>query len=288
MLDERYVRNTKVGFVVASLQRARGQFGLEVRQRGQVTRMADLEQAGCCRLLFPRIVGGGVEAATVNISGGIAAGDSIEGWLICREGSDLLLTSQAAERVYRARPDDAPANMTITCQIEPEARLEWLPHGTIFFDGSSFYRHMQVEMAGSAEFLFLESRIFGRKGSGEVLSGLNVVDRLSIKRDGKLLLEDALRLESQSVATVLGQAAVSSGQCSVATLVLVSPHAMRLLGDVRAHLQLPDYAGFAVSAWNGMLVVRGLAESGWLLGKALRGLLAVLRAGRPMPSTWRS
>ena len=282
------MRNAKVRFVVASLQRARGRFGLEVRQRGQVTRMADLEQGGCCRLLFPRIAGAGVEAATVNISGGIAAGDRIEGWLICRQGSYLLLTSQAAERVYRARPHDAPATMTLTCQIEPDARLEWLPHGTIFFDGSSFNRRMQVDMAGSAEFLFLESRIFGRKGSGEVLSGLNIIDRLSIKRDGKLVLEEALRLESQSVAKLLAQAAVSGGQCSVATIVLVSPNAMSLLEKLRVHLQAPEYAGFAVSAWNGMVVVRGLAESGWLLEKTLRGVLALLRQNRPMPSTWRS
>ncbi|MFT8856472.1 urease accessory protein UreD [Acetobacter orientalis] len=274
--------------MVASLQRARGRFGLEVRQRGQVTRMADLEQGGCCRLLFPRIAGAGVEAATVNISGGIAAGDRIEGWLICRQGSDLLLTSQAAERVYRARPHDAPATMTLTCQIEPDARLEWLPHGTIFFDGSSFNRRMQVDMAGSAEFLFLESRIFGRKGSGEVLSGLNIIDRLSIKRDGKLVLEEALRLESQSVAKLLAQAAVSGGQCSAATIVLVSPNAVSLLEKLRVHLQAPEYVGFAVSAWNGMVVVRGLAESGWLLEKALRGVLALLRQNRPMPSTWRS
>ncbi|OUJ03382.1 urease accessory protein UreD [Acetobacter cibinongensis] len=273
---------------MASLQRARGRFGLEVRRRGELTRMADLEQGGCCRLLFPRIAGAGLEAATVNISGGIAAGDRIEGWLICGEGSDLLLTSQAAERVYRARPHDVPATMALTCQLEPRSRLEWLPHGTIFFDGSSFNRHMRVNMAGSAEFLFLESRIFGRKGSGEVLSGLNITDRLSIKRDGKLVLEEALRLESQTVAKLLAQAAVSSGQGSVATVVLVSPNAMSLLEKLRVHLQVPEYAGFAASAWNGMLVVRGLAESGWLLEKALRGILALLRQNRPMPSTWRS
>ncbi|MFT9418033.1 urease accessory protein UreD [Acetobacter sp.] len=288
MLERGHVQYGKVGFVVGSLQRAQGRFGLEVRQHGLMSRMADLEQRGCCRLLFPRMAGAGVEAVTVNISGGIAAGDSIEGWLICREGTDLLLTSQAAERVYRARPDDAPAQMTVICQIEPEARLEWLPHSTIFFDGSRFCRHMRVDMAGSAEFLFLESRIFGRKGSGEVLSDLTLVDRLSIKRDGRLVLEDALRLESRNVTAMLEQAAVSGGQGSVATLVLVSPHAMGLLDQVRAHLQAPEYTGFAVSAWNGMLVVRGLADRSWLLEKALRQLLVMLRSGRPVPSTWRS
>ncbi|MEZ7137001.1 urease accessory protein UreD [Komagataeibacter sp. SM21] len=274
--------------MTTTLQRAKGRFGLEVRASGTRTRMADLVQEGCCRLLFPRIAGPGMETATVNISGGIAAGDRIEGRLACGEGTDLLMTSQAAERIYRARPDDAPAEIAVSCRIDTNARLEWLPHGTIFFDGSRLHRRMTVDMAGSATFMFLESRIFGRRGSGENLSRLDVRDRLSIRRDGRLLVEDMLRLESPDVSTLLVQPAVADGQGGVTTLVLVSPQAMDLLPDVRMRLATPECAGFAASAWNGMLVVRGLAQSGWMLEVAVRHILPILRNGRPMPGTWRS
>lgn len=274
--------------MTTTLQRAKGRLGLEVRASGTRTRVADLVQEGCCRLLFPRIAGAGMETATVNISGGIAAGDRIEGRLACGEGTDLLMTSQAAERIYRARPDDAPAEIAVSCQIDANARLEWLPHGTIFFDGSRLHRRMTVDMAGSATFMFLESRIFGRRGSGENLSRLDVRDRLSIRRDGRLLMEDMLRLESPDVSALLAQPAVADGQGGVTTLVLVSPQAMDLLPDVRMRLAAPECAGFAASAWNGMLVVRGLAQSGWMLEVAVRKILPVLRNGRPMPGTWRS
>ncbi|WP_282757235.1 urease accessory protein UreD [Komagataeibacter saccharivorans] len=274
--------------MTTTLQRAKGRFGLEVRAAGTRTRMADLVQEGCCRLLFPRIAGPGMETATVNISGGIAAGDRIEGRLACGEGTDLLMTSQAAERIYRARPDDAPAEIAVSCRIDANARLEWLPHGTIFFDGSRLHRRMTVDMAGSATFMFLESRIFGRRGSGENLSRLDVRDRLSIRRDGRLLVKDMLRLESPDVSALLAQPAVADGQGGVTTLVLVSPQAMDLLPDVRMRLATPECAGFAASAWNGMLVVRGLAQSGWMLEVAVRKILPVLRNGRPMPGTWRS
>ncbi|WP_241502981.1 urease accessory protein UreD [Komagataeibacter melaceti] len=274
--------------MITPLQRARGRFGLEVRASGARTRMVDLVQAGCCRLLFPRVAGQGLEAATVNISGGIVAGDRIEGRLACGEGTDLLVTSQAAERIYRARADDVPAEMAVSCGIGANARLEWLPHGTIFFNGSRLNRHMMVNMTGSSTFLFLESRIFGRKGSGEHLSRLGVRDRLSIRRDGEVLLEDMLRLESADVSALLAQPAIAGGQGAVATLVLVSPQAMDLLPALRTRLAAPECAGFAASAWNGMLVVRGLAPDGWPLEVALRHILPVLRGGRPMPSTWRS
>ncbi|GBQ56237.1 urease accessory protein UreH [Komagataeibacter swingsii DSM 16373] len=278
----------EVELVITPLQRARGRFGLEVRVCGERTRMADLVQAGCCRLLFPRVAGPGMEAATVNISGGIAAGDRIEGHLACGEGTDLLVTSQAAERIYRARAGDEPAEIALTCQVAANARLEWLPHGTIFFDGSHMRRHMRVDMAGSSSFLFLESRIFGRRGSGERLSRLGVRDRLTIRRDGGLLLEDMLRLESTDVAALMAQPAIAGGQGAVATLVLVSPHAMGLLPALNARLAAPECAGFAASAWNGMLVARGLAPGGWALEVALRHILPVLRGARPLPSTWRS
>ncbi|WP_230975862.1 urease accessory protein UreD [Acetobacter garciniae] len=250
--------------------------------------MADLVQGGCCRLLFPRVAGQGLEAATVNISGGIAAGDHIEGRLACGEGTDLVVTSQAAERIYRARAGDTAAQMAVSCHVGAQARLEWLPHGTIFFDGSRLHRHMQVDMAASSTFLFVESRIFGRRGSGEHLSDLAVRDRLSIRRDGRLLLEDMLRLESADVASLLAQPAIAGGQGAVATLVLVSPQAMDLLPALRARLTEPECVGFAASAWNGMLVVRGMAQGGWPLEVALRHILPVLRNGRPLPSTWRS
>ncbi|WP_278535219.1 urease accessory protein UreD [Komagataeibacter oboediens] len=119
-------------FVITPLQRAGGRFGLDVRAEGSLTRMAHLEQAGRCRLLFSRIAGQGMEAAIVNMSGSVAAGERIEGHLACGEGTDLLVTSQAAERIYRARPDDAPAEIAVSCHVAANARLEWLPHGTIF------------------------------------------------------------------------------------------------------------------------------------------------------------
>ena len=270
------------------LQRARGHFGLAVRAVGPRTRRADLEQGGCCRLLFPRVAGDSLEAVTVNISGGIAAGDRIEGRIECGPGTDLLVTSQAAERIYRARSDDPAAEMEISCQLAEGARLEWLPHGTIYFDGSRMRRHVNVAMAASSTFLFLETRIFGRIASGETVERLDIRDRLSVRRAGVLLLEDMVRLESYDVAALLNRKAVAAGQVVNATLVLIAPDAEARLVAVRALLEEIHEGSFAASAWNGMLVVRAIAPGSWPLDMAMRRILPVLRDDRPMPATWRS
>ncbi|GAN99279.1 urease accessory protein UreD [Komagataeibacter xylinus NBRC 13693] len=148
------------------------------------------------------------------------------------------------------------------------------------FDGSRFHRHMAVDMAGSASFLFLENRIFGRQGSGEHLSRLGVRDRLSIGRDGELLLEDMLRLDSMDVSALLAQPAVMGGQGAVATLVLVSPQAMVVLPALRLRLIALECAGGAASVWNDMLVARGLGPGGRPLDVAVRHILPVQDRGK--------
>ncbi|WP_225197709.1 urease accessory protein UreD [Gluconobacter oxydans] len=272
----------------AVLQRARGWFGLTAKLRDGQTVRGDLEQGGCCRLLFPRVDGASLEAVTVNISGGIAGGDRIEGCIACAPDTELLVTSQAAERIYRARASDIPPEILTSCHIAAGARLDWLPHGTIFFDGSQLRRNMTVDMEASSSFLFLESRMFGRTGSGEILQTLALRDRLTIRRDGRLILEDLVRLESDDVSVLMTRKAVSADQLAVATLVLVSPLAEARLDAVRDVLDTIVPHEFAASAWNGMLVIRGVASGGWSLEKTIRQILPVLRDGRPMPATWRS
>lgn len=270
------------------LQRAYGRFGLEVRNDRSQTRCHGLEQEGCCRLLFPRVAGQQMEVVTVNISGGIAAGDRIEGDLKCMPHTNLLVTSQAAERIYRARANDKPAQINVSCYIAEGACLECLPHGTIFFDGSRLQRKMTVEMADNARFLFLESRFFGRVASAEHVEHLSIADGLSIRRAGRRILEDTLKLESGSVDFLLQNPAVAAGHRAVTTLVLVASDAARLLEPLRHMLAAEECKGFAASAWNGMLIVRGIAQDNWQLELMLQRILPILRDGQPMPTTWRS
>lgn len=278
---------------MTTLQRARGRYRLSARSRDGRTCLAELEQGGCCRLLFPKRAIAALEAVTVNISGGLAAGDRIEGWLECGPDTDCLVTSQAAERVYRARADDPPAMVALNCTVGKRARLEWLPHGTIFFDGCRLRRRMTVEMDASSSFLFLEYRLLGRIGSGEALHRLDVHDRLSVRRNGRPVLEDRMRLESGDVSALLARGAVTGGRAAIATLVLIAADAEARVAQVRHRLGAGvEGAGiggdFACSAWNGVLVVRGIARQGRELEARVRHLLPALRDHRPMPATWQS
>lgn len=270
------------------LERAVGLYGLDVRLSGHATRIAELRQQGCCRILMPRRPQGTPEAVLVNVSGGIAAGDRISGAIVCRAGSYLTVTTQAAERIYKARDEDTPARIEARCQVETGARLDWLPLETIFFDRSAASRLLEVEMAGDATFLGCETRVFGRSGSDETVESIRLRDRLRVKRADELLWVESLIAEG-SLARLLEQKAVAAGRTVMLTLWLVAPDAERWLHPVRAALGgKGDTVEAAASAWNGMLVLRALGNSSLAISRLSRQLLSILREGQGDPVTWRT
>ncbi|BCI66895.1 urease accessory protein UreD [Acetobacter aceti] len=270
------------------LERAVGAYGLDVRLSGDATRVAGLKQQGCCRILMPRRPLGTPEAVLVNVSGGIAAGDQITGEIVCRAGSCLTVTTQAAERIYKAREQDAPARIEARCRVEAGARLDWLPLETIFFDRSATSRLLEIEMAGDAIFLGCETRIFGRSGSDETVEHIRLRDRLRVKRGDELLWVESLIAEGP-LARLLEQKAVASGRTVMLTLWLVALDAETWLLPIREALGTQNQeVEAAASAWNGMLVVRALGTSSLAISRLSRRLLSILREGRGDPVTWRT
>ena len=254
---------------------------LEVARKDGRTRLADLRQQGCLKLLFPRAQADApLEAVMVNTSGGIVAGDRLDWRLRARPEARLVVSSQAAERGYRARDGGEVARLTIGLDVARGARVEWLPTETILFDGAAIDRRMEVDVAADGVCLVVESRVFGRTKSGEELRGVHLRDRIAVRRDGRPILIDALRLDDGGM---LSRRAVAAGAVAVATIVLVSGDANQRLDPVRAVLD----GDAGASAWNGMLVVRMLSHDAQHHRGRIERVLGVLRDGRPLPAVWR-
>ena len=264
-------------------QRARGDLRLSWKRRGPFTALDDLRQEGCLKARFPR----GTEATaatTLNTGGGVAGGDRLRTSLTLRDGASVTVSAQAAERFYRALPEDAPARVRTAVALAPGTSLEWLPQEGIVFDGAALDRRLEVEMDGRARFLGVEALVFGRTAMGERVRTVRLSDTLRIHRDGRLVLHDAIRLQGPC-APLLERSAMGGGCAALATLVLVAPDALGRLDAVRAALEsVAAQAG--ASAWDGMLVVRLLARDGAALRLAVIAALSSLRDGRTLPRTW--
>ena len=271
--------------IQAAHQRARGELVLGLQRRGAETVLQDLRQDGCLKARFPRPRDAGVqETVLLNVSGGVAPGDVLGTSVRLAAGARAELAGQAAERFYRAAAGSGPARVRVSLRLEAGAQLAWLPQEGILFDGTMLDRATEVEMAADASFLGVEQLVLGRAAMGERVGRLWLRDLVRLRRDGRLVLHDALRVDGD--AGMLGLAATARGAGAFATVVLAAPDAEARVGAARAVLAAADGVEAGVSGWDGVLLARVLAPSGAALRRAVAALLQGLRDGRTLPRVW--
>ena len=264
------------------MQRARGVLAVSVRLREGRTVLERFRQEGCLKARLPRPEPGAwTGMVTLNSSGGIAGGDRLGTAITAGPGAALTVASQAAERYYRCAEGPA-AEIRTALHLGPGAALEWLPQETILFEGCAVDRRLDVALAADAWFLGVETLVFGRTAMGETLRAVRLRDAIRLHRDGRLIWQDAIRLDGAGQA-LLDRPAVAAGGRAVATLLHAAPGAHALTETLRAALA-PFEAG--VSAFEGLLVARIVAADGACVRAAIVAGLAALRAARPLPRVW--
>ena len=272
--------SARLGQEVAA-QRAKGQLALRFRQAAGCTRVHEFFQEGCLKARLPRPVAADIcEAVTMNISGGIAGGDMLETRIELAEGALVCVAGQAAERVYRAL--EAPARVLTRLVVGPGAVLEYLPQETILFDGFGLRRALEIELAGDAAYLGVESLVFGRLAMGEVVASGFLRDQIRLCQDGRRLLQDMTRLQGD-IAAQLRRPAVAGGAAAMASLILAGPGAAEKLPALRAGLEGMQ-AG--ASCFEGIVFARILAADGAALRRCVVAALGAVREGRKLPGVW--
>jgi urease accessory protein len=112
--------------------RARGRIDLAVDGRAGVTRRTRVHESGSLRVRFPRNRSPALEAVLVNTAGGMAGGDNFEIGISVGEQAQIVVTTTAAEKVYRTLGPDTAVDVKI--EVAANATLAWLPQETILFD----------------------------------------------------------------------------------------------------------------------------------------------------------
>jgi urease accessory protein len=210
----------------------------------------------------------------------MAGGDRFALDFAVGSGARLIVTTAAAEKIYRTL--GSPSTIATKLEVATGGELTWLPQETILFDRAHLERTIEVDLAGDARLLMTEAMVFGRSGKGETLSEGHLLDRWRVRRDGRLLHAETLRLDGD-VAARLRQAAAAKGGIATASVLLV-PGDESIAAAVReASLQCRGEVG--VSAWNGFAVARLVATDGAALRHDLACVLSTLRGGR-LPRLW--
>jgi urease accessory protein len=260
--------------------RAIGRIAFAVQAKAGVTRRARVREEGSLRVRFPGPASAELEAVIVNTAGGVAGGDRFALDVTVEPGARLVVTTAAAEKVYRTLEPDATIDVKLA--VGATSSLAWLPRETILFNRARLRRTINIDLAEDARLLLAEAIVFGRSGMGETVDDAGVFDRWHLHRGGRLIHAEAMRLDG-AVAAKLAQPAVANGGVAVAT-VLIVPADEAAAAGIRA-LDDHFHGEVGVSAWNGFAVVRLCAAD----GAALRhDLVAVLSAvhDRSLPRLW--
>ncbi|PZN95956.1 MAG: urease accessory protein [Alphaproteobacteria bacterium] len=248
--------------------------------------IADLYQRAPCRLLFPDVEPGEpLQAVSITTTGGLTGGDRIRVELAVAAGAAATLTTQAAERLYRVLPGDADIRIETQVTVGAGGWAEWLAQEAILFDGTRARRSFEADVAPDARLLAVESLVFGRTAMGETLRSGRIHDSWRIRRGGRLVWVDALRLDGD-IAAQMAAPFGFGGACSCATIVYVGADAATHLDAVRALLD-----GGGATSFDGLLIVRMLSDDAAALRRAVMRVVAGLRmlAGgyaEAMPNVW--
>ncbi|EYD72934.1 Urease accessory protein UreD [Rubellimicrobium mesophilum DSM 19309] len=269
------------GRPAASPQRTRGAATVSAELRDGHPRLGRLRQEGSLKVLLPtQAPGAALEAVLLNTSGGLTGGDRLRVAAQAGPGARLVVSTQAAERVYRSSGGMAEVEAALTVGLG--GRLDWLPQETILYDGAALDRRLTLDVAPGARALLVEPVILGRRAMGERVRSATFRDRWDIRQDGRLVFADRLRIEGETWGK-LESPGTLDGAGAWASLLLLSPEAPSLLGRLRS--LLPTTAGASVVR-EGVLFARILAEDGFRLRQALVPA-AELLAGGPLPKVWR-
>lgn len=257
------------------LQRSAGAGRVSFKIRDGRTVLEDVYQSGCCKIRFPRTEPGTCpQAILINTAGGLTDADVLNVDARWQPDTRAIVTSQAAERVYRSRGECATvANRLSVCG---GATALWLPQETILFDGGKLSRRLDADIAREGRLLACESTVFGRHAMGEIMSHGLIHDAWRVRYDGRLVFADALRIEGD-IDSKLQRPAVMGGATAAANILYVDAdletNPDSIVGPLRkllADLETP--AGCSVI--GPVLVARILGATG---ADMRRDLMAVLR-----------
>ncbi len=268
--------------------------GAPAAERRRATALARCAQRPPCRVLVPAGETDDPPAAVLlTTTGGLTGGDRVAIAVDAGAGTIASVTSQAAEKLYRARAGERPAAIAVRLSVGPGAWLEWLPQETIVFDGAALdrYTELRLDPGEGSGALAVEILMFGRRASGERLRRGAVFDGWRVSRGERPVWADGLALDGD-IASVLDDPMAFDGAAALATIVLVVDRPERWRDCAR---EWCAGAGTAVAAGatlvNGVIVCRMVGRDAAAVRSGAAAWCMTARhvvAGLParMPRAW--
>ncbi|MDX5378841.1 MAG: urease accessory protein UreD [Halomonas sp.] len=167
-----------------------GSLELGFDSRQDTTRLVRARHQGPLRVqrpFYPEGREGSCHVYLLHPPGGLVSGDVLHVSVRVESGARALVTTPAANKLYRADSHGVAWSQRTELQVASGGVLEWLPQETIAFDGSCGEQHTTIELADDARCLGWEVLALGRPASRLPYVSGRIEQRFRLLRDGKPL-----------------------------------------------------------------------------------------------------
>lgn len=207
-------------FVPSTPKHWAAQLRLKLIDSAGSTRIGKSEHRGPLRIQRPFYPeqNGTAHVYILHPPGGVAGGDHLHLEVECEPGSRTLITTPAANKLYRSK--GVPCRILQRISARDGAIIEWLPQESIAFDGARAELSTIVELEEGAEFIGWELLCLGRPAAGERYRSGFINQRVEVWQEEVPLYVDRLRLGGLASATETAWGL--GGQCLVGTCLFVT------------------------------------------------------------------
>lgn len=234
---------------------------LRFASREGVTRLVQARHVGPLRVQRAFYPEGRLEACHVYVlhpPGGLVSGDELTISTRVERGAHALLTTPAANKLYKTDSQGVAWTQRTALQVEDGGTLEWLPQETIAFDGSKGDQHTQIDLHGSARCLGWEVMALGRPASDLPYVSGRIEQHFRLTLDGKPLWLERQPLDPHHPRFTgrWGQGGATVQATLWAVGLTDGTGAIEALRET-----LPDHPRWAVTVRHGVLLLRYLGNS---------------------------
>jgi urease accessory protein len=138
---------------------------------------------------------GGLQIYMLSPTGGVVQGDNYDIKIVLDAGTQALITTIAANKVYRM--PDGLARQTIRITVKRGALLEFVPDALILFKDAELEQDIQITLEDGAMCIFQDSVMGGRIARSEVLQFRRYFNRIEVSDEKGLLLYDKADYQPQ-------------------------------------------------------------------------------------------
>jgi urease accessory protein len=204
-------------------------------------------------------------------------GDCLETSVELAADANVLLTTPAAQKLYRSR--GARSEISNLRRVGRGAGLEWLPSETLAFSAAQARLVTRVELDVGARFLGWDIACYGMPARAEAFTAGRVASRFEIWREGSPLSIESFDMTHEQ--GLLDAPYALRGQPVVASMYAVpgsSEVGAGLVERVREAIGTPARGWCSVSSLSELVVIRALGPS---IEAVRHSLIAAWRELRP-------